>query len=93
MMLYPFMTLEDNTEIVHSESYTENGVERVRVELEKPVEGGFYSAECILPEYTWQKVQGFTDNDIAKLQDIIASLAHIIIRLAREGGFDNASGF
>lgn len=92
-MLYPFMTLEDNTEIVHSESYTENGVERVRVELEKPVEGGFYSAECILPEYTWQKVQGFSKNDIAELQDIIASLAHIIIRLAREGGFDNASGF
>lgn len=87
------MTLEDNTEIVHSESYTENGVERVRVELEKPVEGGFYSAECILPEYTWQKVQGFSENDIAELQDIIASLAHIIIRLAREGGFDNASGF
>ena len=25
-MLYPFMTLVDNTEIVHSESYTENGM-------------------------------------------------------------------
>lgn len=92
-MLYPFMTLEDNTEIVHSESYMENGVEKVRVEIEKPVEGGFCSAECILPEYKWQNVQGFSENDIAKLQDIIASLAHIIIRLAREGGFDNASGF
>ncbi len=92
-MLYPFMTLEDNTEIVHSESYTENGVEKVRVEIEKPVEGGFCSAECILPEYKWQNVRGFSESDIAKLQDIIASLAHIIIRLAREGGFDNAAGF
>ncbi len=43
-MLYPFMTLEDNTEIVHSESYMENGVEKVRVEIEKPVEGGFDNA-------------------------------------------------
>ncbi len=92
-MLYPFMTLEDNTEIVHSESYIENGAEKVRVEIEKPVEGGFHSAECILPEYTWQNIHGFSEQDIAKLQDIIASLAHIIIRLAREGGFDNASSF
>ena len=63
------------------------------MEIEKPVEGGFHSAECVLPEYTWQNVQGFSKNDIDELQDIIASLAHIIIRLAREGGFDNASGF
>lgn len=79
-MLYPFMTLEDNTEIVHSEAYIEDETEKVRVEIEKPVEGGFYSAECILPQYTWQNVQGFSENDIAKLQDIIESLAHIIIQ-------------
>lgn len=92
-MLYPFMTLEDNTEIVHSESYTEDGIEKVRVEIEKPVEGGFHSAVCILPDYMWQDVQGFSNDDIRKLQDMIASLAHVIIQLAREGGFDNASGF
>ena len=57
-MLYPFIILEDNTEIVHLESYIENGVEKVRVEIEKPVEGGFYSAECILPEYAWQNIKG-----------------------------------
>lgn len=92
-MLYPFMTLEDKTEIVHSESYMEDGTEKVRVEIEKPVEGGFHSAQCILPEYRWQNIHGFTENDIKQLQEFIESLAHIIIRLAREGGFDNASGF
>lgn len=92
-MLYPFMTLDDHTEIVHSESYLENGQENVRVEIEKPVEGGFQSAECILPAYKWQNVQGFSESDINRLQELIASLAHIIIQLAREGGFDNASGF
>ncbi|MGN0361232.1 MAG: hypothetical protein ACI4ET_00130 [Bilifractor sp.] len=92
-MLYPFMTLEDNTEIVHSESYIENNKEHVRVEIEKPVEGGFHSAECILPEYEWRNVQGFTQDDIMRYQKIIESVAHIIIRLAREGGFDRASGF
>lgn len=92
-MLYPFMTLDDNTEIVHSESYIENDREQVRVELEKPIEGGFASAECILPEYRWEKVNKFTESDIEKLQEVLESVAHIIIRLAREGGFDNASGF
>ena len=33
-MLYPFMTLEDKTEIVHSEAYIEDGKEKVRVEIE-----------------------------------------------------------
>jgi hypothetical protein len=92
-MLYPFMTLEDQTEIVHSEAYFEDGKEKVRVEIEKPIEGGFCSAECILPDYTWSNIQGFTKKEIDDLQNIVASLAHVIIRLAREGGFDHASGF
>ena len=50
-MLYPFMTLPDDTEIVHSESYIQDGKEHVRVEIEKPIEGVFQSATCILPEY------------------------------------------
>lgn len=33
-MLYPFMTLPDDTEIVHSESYLQDGQEHVRVEIE-----------------------------------------------------------
>lgn len=45
-MLYPYMTLGDNIEIAHSESYTENGIEKVRVEMDKLAEGGFHSAEC-----------------------------------------------
>lgn len=90
-MLYPFMTLDDETEIIHSENYFENGTEHVRVEIEKPVEGGFQSAECILPEYKWANVQGFSDVEIQKLQDLIESLAHILFRLARNGAFINAA--
>lgn len=92
-MLYPFMTLSDETELVHSESYFENDKEHVRVEIEKPVDGGFYSAECILPEYNWRNVKGFSNDDIKRLEGTIQSLAHIIFQLAREGGFESASGF
>ncbi|WP_287477593.1 MULTISPECIES: hypothetical protein [Anaerostipes] len=92
-MMYPFMTLNDKTEIVHSEAYDENGVETVKVYFEKPVYGGFHSAECYLPSYEWKNIDGFSDEEIQKLQEFLESVAHIIIELAREGGFDNASNF
>jgi len=89
-MMYPFMQLEDNTEIVHSE-LLEN--ERVKVYIEKPVDGGFHSAVCFLPEYEWSEVSGFSENEINVYQEIVESTAHLIIKFAREGGFDNASNF
>ena len=90
-MMYPFMTLEDNTGIAHSDAYEDNGIETVKVYLEKPVYGGFHSAECYLPSYEWKNIDGFTEAEIEKYGEFLHSVAHIIIRLAREGGFDNAA--
>ena len=92
-MMYPFMTLNDNTEIVHSDILYENGTEKVKVVIEKPVYGGFYSAECYLPDYEWKNNNGFVKADIDKYQELLESTAHIIIALAREGGLENASNF
>ena len=89
-MMYPFMQLNDDTEIVHSEILKD---EKVKVYIEKPINGGFHSATCYLPEYKWEEIVGFTDNDINKYQKILESTAHLIIRFAQEGGFDNAAGF
>jgi len=89
-MMYPFMQLEDNTEIVHSD-ILEN--EMVKVYIERPVEGGFLSAICYLPEYRWENIKGFSEEDINRYQEILESTAHLIIRFAKEGGFDNASNF
>jgi hypothetical protein len=89
-MIYPFMQLEDKTEIVHSELLDDN---RVKVYIEKPVPGGFMSAICYLPQYEWVEVTGFSNKDIDVFQEILESTAHLIIRFAREGGFDNASNF
>lgn len=96
-MLYPFMTLNDNTEIVHSESIEKDGKEQVEVRIEKPVEGGFHAATCWLPDYKWTDIEGFSDTEIKYFQEYIESVAHIIMQLAREGGFegglDSASNF
>ena len=55
-MMYPFMTLDDNTEIVHSEMQPDH---RVKVYIEKPDEKDcFHSAVCYLPDYTWMNISG-----------------------------------
>ena len=92
-MMYPFMTLSDGTEVVHSETYTSDGKEQVRVYFEKPVYGGFHSAYCDLPEYKWDQVKGFSPEEIQNYQEYLESVAHIVIELAREGGFANAANF
>ena len=92
-MMYPFMTLNDKTEIVHSEAYIDNNIETVKVYFEKPIYGGFNSAECYLPSYEWKNINGFTEEEINTFQELLKSTAHIIISLAREGGFENAANF
>lgn len=90
-MMYPFLTLDDNTEIVHSEMRPDH---TVQVYVEKPDEQNcFHHASCILPGYTWQNVTGFDSADLAHYEEIIRSTAHLILRFAQEGGFDSAASF
>ncbi len=51
-MLYPYMILADETEIVHSHIIEENGIQCVEVHFERPTEDGFDVARCSLPTYT-----------------------------------------
>ena len=81
------LTLPDETEIVHSESIIENGTEKMKVCIEKPIDCGFKKATCWLPEYRRENVTGFSQNEVDYLQEVIGSLAATIYELAREGGF------
>ena len=68
-MMYPFMTLDDGTEIVHSDMLDAG---REQVYIEKPDEKDcFHNATCILPTYQWQDVNGFTEFDLTRYQKII----------------------
>lgn len=87
--MYPFLTLEDETEIVHSEFRPDR---TVRVYIERPDDRDcFHHAWCTLPGYRWEDVYGFTDEEIQEFQKILESTAHLIIRFAKEGGFENAT--
>ncbi|MCD8129736.1 MAG: hypothetical protein LUE16_00410 [Lachnospiraceae bacterium] len=90
-MMYPFMTLNDGTEIAHSHMLKDGSV---KVYIEKPDEEYcFRHATCGLPQYKWEDIYQFDDEDIKRFQEIIQSTAHLIMQFSQEGGFENASGF
>ncbi len=90
-MMYPYMTLKDDTEIVHSELLKDGSV---KVYIETPDEkDGFHNAFCYLPEYRWEKVNGYSSAEIAGFTKILQNNAHLILEYAQKGGMLNAANF
>ena len=83
-MMYPFMTLNDDTEITHSEMKEDGSV---KVYIETPdVKDGFHSAVCWLPEYRWEKISGYSDEEMAYFKQLVRNNAHLMIEYSQEGG-------
>lgn len=90
-MMYPFMTLNDETEITHSEMLPDGSV---KVYIERPDEKDvFHYATCYLPKYDWKDIHGFSKEELAYFQELLEDTAHLIIEFSQEGGFDCASNF
>ncbi|MBQ4567927.1 MAG: hypothetical protein IJA79_07355 [Desulfovibrio sp.] len=90
-MMYPFMTLDDNTEIVHSEMRADG---KVKIYLERPdAKDCFHHATCYLPDYRWEDVFGFSEEEIARYLEVIESTAHLILQFSKDGGVESAAGF
>ena len=90
-IVYPFLTLDDGTEIVHSE-YRDDGTVKVYMETSDKV-FGFKHATLWLPSYEWEDIYSYSEDDIKRLKEVIRSTAHLIIQFSKEGGFENASSF
>ena len=74
-MLYPYMTLNDGTEVCHSQILEDR---KVVVNFERPTEDGFDSARCELPEYKWLERSGYSDSEIHFFEQLLHSNAHLI---------------
>lgn len=85
-MMYPYMTLADETEIVHSHLIEENGQKKVIVNFERPTEEGFDSARCELPSYTWLYKEGYSDQEITMFEELLQNNAHLLFKYAEMGG-------
>ncbi len=85
-MMYPYMILADETEIVHSHLIEENGEKSIEVHFERPAENGFDMARCSLPSYKWIKREGFSDEEIAFFEELLRNNAHLLFKYAENGG-------
>ena len=75
-MLYPLLTLSDQTEMLYSEIKPDG---RVKVYVEKPdAKDCFHNAVCWLPGYTWEDIFGFTPAEIRRYEPLIRAEAHRI---------------
>ena len=84
-MMYPYMTLKDDTEITHSE-VKEDG--RVKVYIETPDEkDGFHHAVCWLPEYEWQDIDGYSETEMETFRTLVRNNAHLIMEDLTGGRF------
>ncbi len=89
-MMYPYMTLNDDTEITHSEMKPDG---RVKVYIETPVENGFHNATCYLPDYIWEDITGYSEAEINYFKQLLKDNAHLIMEFSQEGGILDASNF
>lgn len=88
-MMYPFLTLNDDTEIIHSEMKDDG---TVKVYIETPdLSDGFHSAVCWLPDYRWEKIKGYSASEMDFFKRLIRNNAHLIIEFSQEGGVLNAT--
>ena len=89
-MMYPYMTLADETEIVHSQIIEKDGMKKVIVNFERPTENGFYYERCELPDYKWTERIGQSDEEIEMFEELLHSNAHLLYKYAENGGIQIA---
>lgn len=83
-MMYPFMTLNDDTEITHSEIKNDG---TVKVYIETPdLKDGFHNAVCWLPDYKWEKINGYSESEMERFKKLVRNNAHLIMEFAQTGG-------
>ena len=85
--MYPYMTLADETEIVHSQIIEKDGMKKVIVNFERPTENGFDSARCELPDYKWTERIGYSEEEIEMFEELLHSNAHLLYKYAENGEF------
>ena len=90
-MMYPYLTLAEGTEVVHSELLEGERGGRVLVHFERPNADGFDSVRFELPSYQMETWEGaFTEKELTALRAFLEANAHLIYRYAASGGLSIA---
>ncbi|MEG0765682.1 MAG: hypothetical protein RR403_06495, partial [Pseudoflavonifractor sp.] len=79
-MVYPYITLADGTEIVHTDIIEKEDGQHVEVNFERPSDNCFDTARCDLPTYQWIVKTGYSDDEIKEFEELLRHNAHLIYR-------------
>lgn len=80
-MMYPYMTLNDDTEITHSEKLPDG---KIKVYIETPDEkDGFHHAICYLPDYKWEN-NGYSETEMEYFKNFVRNNAHLMIEFSKK---------
>ncbi len=86
-MMYPYVKYSDETEVVFSNIYIENGKECIDVHFERPTESGFDSIRIQLPTYKITVWEGnYNEKEIEFFKQVVQNSADLFYKYAREGG-------
>ena len=89
MSQFPYLILQDYTEVTHSEILKEDGTEKVRVYFSRMRDEALYdTAVCELPSYTWLQNEGFSPDDIRSFAMLLHKNQADIFDCARKGKED-----
>ena len=76
-MMYPFMSLNDETEIVYSDRKQDG---TVKIYLETPDEkDGFHNITCYLPSFEIKEVNGYSTKQVEAFMEIVRSKENLIM--------------
>ena len=78
-MMWSYATLSDGTHIAYSDLQDDG---TLRIAAERSRDWGFDSARCVMPAYRWTEIDGFSDAEIAELDEFLRNNAPLIFELA-----------
>ncbi len=80
-MYWEYMTLADDTEVTFSETKSDG---TVGVWIETPIDGGFKSAHCTLPNLEWDSIRGYDNEELKWFEDYLRNNEVLILEMSWE---------
>lgn len=87
--MYYYSKVDDIT-TTHSAIVEENGMDVVYVRFERPNKTGFDFAEGKIPNFTFDKSYGFSEDELLHLIQYMKNNSALIWEFAEKGGGENA---
>lgn len=78
--MWRYVTFPDETIVAYSDIRDD---ETVQIDIERPRDGGFDTARCLMPAYRWSNVDGFSGEELESFEVFLRNNAPLIFDFAR----------